>query len=362
MPRKKGTQPLTLIVVPHSERAPISISVPPLLLPLLCLVGLAVLVGTGFFVVRSYYLDHGIRALQQERHMQLAREREMRNTILAQQEDVQGLSQQVEDFQTELAGIRALSDEIRELIGLPLPTPTVMPNVTPAVYSDPSLDVATRAYRFADPDPNPKGGRLAVKLSERSMALAIENSQDVVAMQVTTPKTFRELLDLREQVLSRMERIEPEKRSSPADLEKQLRLLAAAPHLWPGQTRTISSKFGYRRLEGSLEFHKGIDIPVWYATKVLATKDGVVTAAGWQPGYGWTVEIEHDMGFTTIYGHNSQLLVSKGDEVKAGDVIALSGSSGRSTGPHLHYEIHLNDTAVDPLKYLDADLPYVEGE
>ena len=65
------------------------------------------------------------------------------------------------------------------------------------------------------------------------------------------------------------------------------------------------------------------------------------------------------MGFTTIYSHNSQLLVNKGDEVKAGDVIALSGSSGRSTGPHLHYEIRLNDTPVDPLKYLDTDVPYV---
>jgi murein DD-endopeptidase MepM/ murein hydrolase activator NlpD len=63
------------------------------------------------------------------------------------------------------------------------------------------------------------------------------------------------------------------------------------------------------------------------------------------------------MGFSTIYGHNSQLLVSEGDKVNAGAVLALSGNSGRSTGPHLHYEIRLNDTAVDPLKYLDTDVP-----
>lgn len=215
------------------------------------------------------------------------------------------------------------------------------------------------AGQFADPDPIAQGGRVVRRLSERSMLMAVEESQDVVSMQVTIPQTFRELADLREQVLARMERIEPEQRSNPADLEKQLRLLAAAPSSWPIAVRRISSKFGYRTLRGELEFHKGIDIPVWYGTKVMATKDGVVTAAGWQSGYGWTVELEHEMGFTTIYGHNSQLLVSKGDEVKAGEVIALSGSSGRSTGPHLHYEIRLNDTPVDPLKYLDTDSPYV---
>ncbi len=178
-------------------------------------------------------------------------------------------------------------------------------------------------------------------------------------MQLVLPSTFRELLYLREQVLQRVEKIEPEKRSDPAELEKQLRLLATAPHSWPTQVRRISSKFGYRTIYGKLEFHNGIDIPVWYGSKILATKDGVVTKAGWEAGYGWTVEIAHEMGFTTIYGHNSKLLVQKGDEVKAGDVIALSGSSGRSTGPHVHYEIRLNGVPVDPLRYLDIDVPYV---
>jgi murein DD-endopeptidase MepM/ murein hydrolase activator NlpD len=159
-----------------------------------------------------------------------------------------------------------------------------------------------------------------------------------------------------------MERIEPEKRSNFADLEEQLRLLAAAPALWPTETHRISSRFGYRTLLGKLEFHKGIDIPVWYGTQVRATKDGLVVNAGWQPGYGWTIELQHEMGFATTYGHNSQLLVSEGDEVAAGQVIAISGNSGRSTGPHLHYEMRLNDTPVDPLKYLEADTPSVTAQ
>ena len=357
MLRKKGRQPLTVIVVPHSERAPISISIPTWLFPLLGMLSLALMVGTGLLALRSYALGRELTALQQERQTQLTREREMRDTILAQHEDVQGLSQQVDGFQTELDGVRTLSDELRRLIGLPAPSPT--PSPTPNQYSDSFYDDTARVDRIADLDSNGQGGRLGSRLSVRNMIMAVEKSQDVVGMQVVIPKTFRELADLREQMLARMDKIDPEKRTTPADLEKQLRLLAAAPHLWPTETHRLSSKFGYRTLLGVLEFHKGIDIPVWYGTKVRATQDGVVKSAGWQTGYGWTVEIEHDLGFSTIYGHNSQLLVSKGDEVKAGDVIALSGNSGRTTGPHVHYEMRLNGTAVDPLKYIDADVPYV---
>jgi murein DD-endopeptidase MepM/ murein hydrolase activator NlpD len=355
VPRKKGRQPLTLIVVPHSERAPVSICIPTWLLPVMCVLGLALLFGAGFLAVRSRYLDAEIRALQEEKELQVARAREMRDTILAQQEDVQGLSQQVEGFEAELAGVRTLSDEIRGLIGVS--SPSAAPSATPAVYADPTVGSTARTARLADSDPNGQGGRLGGGLSDRSMMMAMEKSQDVVGMQATLPRTFRVLADLREEVLARMERIEPEKRTNPVDLEKQLRLLAAAPHFWPTEVRRISSKFGYRTLRGRLEFHKGIDMPMWYGTQVRATQDGVVAFAGWESGTGWTVELEHSLGFTTVYGHNSQLLLSQGDEVRAGDVIALSGNSGNSTGPHVHYEIRLNGTSVDPLKYLDMDQP-----
>jgi murein DD-endopeptidase MepM/ murein hydrolase activator NlpD len=356
VPRKEGTQPLTLIVVPHSERAPVSIRVPTSLLPLVLLLSFCLLVGAAFLAVRTYRLSQEIQELQQDKEVQLAREREMRTTILIQQEEVRGLSQQVEDFQAELAGVSALSDEIRDL--LQLPTPTNTPAAAPTGYSFESSSASpVRNYQLSAIEADARGGRITHRLSDSGMAVAMEKVQDVIGMQLTLPSTFRELVDLREQALVRLERIEPEKRGNHTDLEKQLRLLAAAPHLWPTESRRISDRFGYRTLRGKLEFHKGIDIPVWYGTEVLATSDGSVTKAGWQPGYGWTIELEHEMGFGTIYGHSSQLLVSEGEEVKAGDVIALSGNSGRSTGPHLHYEIRLNGTSVDPFKYLDTDVP-----
>lgn len=356
MPKKKGRQPLTLIVVPHSERAPISFRLPTWLFPLVCMLSLAVLAGSGFFAVNSYRLTQEIRELRQDRQLQLAREREMRSTILVQQEEVQGLSRLVQDFQSELVSVSSLSTEVRDLIGLPAPENP--PIAAPAAYSESAYQSSASEERFAAIDSDARGGHIPSGLSDSSMLLAVENSQDVIGMQETLPDTFRELVDLRSEVLVRMEKIEPDQRANPADLEKQLRLLAAAPHFWPTEARRISSKFGYRTLYGKLEFHNGIDMPLWYGSKVLATKDGVVISAGWQAGYGWVIEIEHEMGFVTTYGHNSKLLVKKGDEVTAGDVIALSGSSGRSTGPHVHYEIRLGDVPVDPLKYLDTNVPY----
>jgi murein DD-endopeptidase MepM/ murein hydrolase activator NlpD len=357
--QKKGTQPLTLIVVPHSERAPVSLRIPTWLLPLFLVLCLAISAGAGMLVVRAYRLDQEVHELRRDHELQLVREREMRSTILSQQEEVRGLSLLVEDFQSELAGVSVLSAEIRDLLGLPEPTtPEIVASAAFAAYPYASTLEAMRSSAAAG---DARGGRTADS-PERSMAVAVEKGQDVVGMQVTLPSTFRELLHLREEALQRIERIEPENRTTAADLEAQLRLLAAAPHLWPTETQRISSRFGYRTLWGKLEFHKGIDIVVWYGTEVHATKDGIVTKAGWQSGYGWTVELKHEMGFTTIYGHNSRLLVSEGDHVQAGETISLSGNSGRSTGPHLHYEIRLNDTPVDPFKYLDLDTPSAVGE
>ncbi len=359
MPRKKGTQPLTLIVVPHSERAPVSFRLPTWILPLAPLLVLSLLVATAFFAVRANRLGQQVQDLRQEHSLQTAREQEMRNTILVQQAEVLGLAQQVNSFEDELAGVNALSDQVRDLLGMATPAVTAVP--TPTGYeADSSLESLSRGTRFAAIDLDARGGGIGQSLSNEGMGIAMDNVQEVIGMQVTLPSTLRELADLREEVLARLERIEPENRATRADLEKQLKLLAAAPHLWPTDFRQISSRFGYRTMWGRLEFHKGIDITVWYG-EVYATKDGTVVEAGWRTTYGRTVVIEHEMGFSTLYGHLSKLLVSEGDKVSAGDLIAISGNSGRSSGPHLHYEIRLNDTPVDPFKYLDAEAPTADG-
>ena len=116
----------------------------------------------------------------------------------------------------------------------------------------------------------------------------------------------------------------------------------------------LSSKYG-RRIDpfsGKKEQHKGIDIAGKEGSAIMAVGDGIVSWSGDRAGYGKLVEINHGNGYVTRYGHNKKPLVEAGDTVKKGQVIALMGSTGRSTGPHVHVEVLLNDRHVNPSKYL----------
>jgi murein DD-endopeptidase MepM/ murein hydrolase activator NlpD len=118
----------------------------------------------------------------------------------------------------------------------------------------------------------------------------------------------------------------------------------------------MSSPFGMRMdpfLRGPA-IHTGIDLRGDTGDPAHVTASGTVTTASWQGGYGNMVEVDHHNGVSTRYGHLSKILVKVGQHVNMGDVVGLIGSTGRSTGPHLHYETRINDTAVDPQKFLRA--------
>ncbi|MCY7346111.1 MAG: peptidoglycan DD-metalloendopeptidase family protein [Pyrinomonadaceae bacterium] len=121
----------------------------------------------------------------------------------------------------------------------------------------------------------------------------------------------------------------------------------------------ISSDFGSRfhPIDRKTKFHGGIDIAVPKNTPIGAAADGIVKFAGWKDGYGNIVVIEHRDGSETFYGHNEKLLVAEGQPIRAGDVISLSGSTGKSTGPHLHFEVRVDGIAVNPHKFLSNVLP-----
>lgn len=130
--------------------------------------------------------------------------------------------------------------------------------------------------------------------------------------------------------------------------------MSHTPTEWP-VTGRISSSYGSRvhPIYGDRRFHDGIDIAVPVGTPVRASADGVVTWSGDKSGYGLTVIIDHGNGIETLYGHNSRLVAKRGSEVKKGQVIAYSGNTGVSTGPHLHYEVRKAGKCVDPMIYLD---------
>lgn len=187
------------------------------------------------------------------------------------------------------------------------------------------------------------GVRLPAKLAEASL----DGDADAIGGPYIEPESATEfetsISDL-DVALDRLERVKS--------------LALRLPFANPAPNRKITSSFGNRMdpFFGRLAMHAGIDFRQKTGSDVKATGAGIVIHAGTSGGYGIMVEIDHGNGITTRYGHLSKVLVKEGDTVEAGEIIALSGSTGRSTGPHLHYEVRRHGNAVDPMRFLNAGL------
>ncbi|WP_296762073.1 DUF5930 domain-containing protein, partial [Sediminimonas sp.] len=130
-----------------------------------------------------------------------------------------------------------------------------------------------------------------------------------------------------------------------------------APFANPMRTSyRFTSPFGPRRhpVTGGVRMHEGVDFAAPMGAPILATADGVITYAGWKTGYGRVVEIKHAFGIETLFAHMSKIRVKRGQKVSRGDRIGDIGSSGRSTGPHTHYEVRVNGKPVNPMTYIKA--------
>jgi murein DD-endopeptidase MepM/ murein hydrolase activator NlpD len=136
-------------------------------------------------------------------------------------------------------------------------------------------------------------------------------------------------------------------------LDRKL-IAAVTPSAWPVDGGWISSGFGVRMdpFTGHQSAHEGVDVAARFGSPIYATGDGVVNHAGEKSGYGLVVEVTHDASLVTRYAHASAVLVKVGDRVKRGDEIARVGTTGRSTGPHLHFEVLYNGQAANPTRYL----------
>ncbi len=135
--------------------------------------------------------------------------------------------------------------------------------------------------------------------------------------------------------------------------QDQQTLLASTPSVWPVRG-WVTSGFGRRKSPFSKRqvMHPGIDIATKTGTPIAAPADGTISFSGTKGAFGKVVVIDHGYSYTTFYGHCSKLNKKLGDKVKRGDIIAYVGNSGRSTGPHLHYEVRVNGVTVDPTKYI----------
>ena len=179
------------------------------------------------------------------------------------------------------------------------------------------------------------------RMTNTQLAADLQRKVDVLEKELyVQARSYEEIVDLEKKQETRMENIP----AIQPVLNKDLKRMAS------GYGWRVDPVYHVRR------FHEGMDFTAPVGTDIFATGNGVVTYAGWRQGYGETIEIDHGFNSATRYAHCSKLMVRVGQKVKRGDVIALVGNTGKSTGPHLHYEVHYLGRPIDPRNYYFYDL------
>ncbi len=302
---------ISFIVVSEAGGRVRRISFSPTLLSLMALMCIGVVGVCGLFV-------YGFQSLQQS----IIANGEMAGTVMEQRDEIVQQRQQIQTFAEE---INALKDELVAL-GHFEEKIRIIANLDP-VEDDGSVFGVGGA---APEDLNPR-----VELNQGHSDLLRQMHQQVNAMTSAVAEQ-KSRFDL---VLDQV--------------QGHRNLLSSTPAIRPTQG-WMTSRFGYRSspFTGHREFHKGIDIANRKGTAIVATADGVVSFTGKKGGMGRVLVIDHGHGMITRYAHLEKTLKKRGERVTRGDIIAQMGNSGRSTGPHLHYEVHLNGVAVNPANYI----------
>ncbi len=181
-------------------------------------------------------------------------------------------------------------------------------------------------------------------VSKNDIGTIINNSLQKPALQ--KPEVLKKTADEVEQNLKILDQF----------FQDQSYRLSALPSIWPTRGY-LSGFFGNRKdpFTGKIDFHPGLDISTQLGNKVFATANGIVIVAEYRKGYGNVVIIDHGFGFSTLYAHLSKIAVKEGQKVKRWDVIGYVGTTGKSTGPHLHYEVRRYNQSVNPLDFILED-------
>ena len=232
-----------------------------------------------------------------------------------QQQQFLAIAKQAAELEQDIAAVRELDETVRDMMHL-----------SPKQASLEASGVSNTAVAFRLPTAS-RGG-LSATILRTQMGL----------------QAVRELLPDSKNVLENLTE----------DIATQQAKERATPSIWPTSGR-ITSRYGYRLSPFGYgrQIHTGIDIGTKRGTPIYATADGTVKFSGYQSGYGYVIHVYHGYGYTTVYAHMSKLGARCGQSVKKGDVIGYVGSSGRSTGPHLHYEVRVNGKTVNPWPYMN---------
>lgn len=269
--------------------------------------GALLLVGAcGYSTYTSYSL--------REEAAQADRLREVNNI---QQEQLLQLSKKADNLQSQLSELGQMEMELRQITGV----------------ESGGTDDALQG-NGGDSTHDGQGGPVNQSLKIENVSAVLDDIEQRLSVRKESLQQLKEAMKEQQTLVE-------------GDLEAPS---VTTPSSWP-TTGDVSSPYGLRW--GGSDFHPGIDIANDYGTPIVATADGVVTDAGWNAGgYGNMVDIDHGNGYVTRYAHAQAVAVTPGQYVRRGQVIAYMGSTGYSTGPHVHYEVRINGKAVNPAGYL----------
>jgi murein DD-endopeptidase MepM/ murein hydrolase activator NlpD len=302
---------ISLIILSNSGTTVKQLAIPVVLLTALALV---TALGAAFVGIAFHDYQSLRNSLGTSNHIAQTIE-EQREEIGQQRLQLQAFAHEINALKEKLVGLDQFEEKIR-----------VIANLAPGQTDGNLFGVGGAAPEDLEPQ---------LELTQRHEGLMREMHQQVDELASASQRqenSFGNLLD---------------------KLEGQRNLLASTPAIRP-TGGWMTSRFGHRvsPFTGRKELHKGVDIANRKGTAILATANGIVSFAGKKGPMGNVVVIDHGHGMITRYAHLSEALKKQGDTVKRGDIIAQMGNSGRSTGPHLHYEVHLNGVPVNPVTYI----------
>lgn len=284
----------------------------------------SVLVGAMLFVGASSYAVYSTFQNQNER----ADVEQLKEVNRIQQEQLLQLSKRANGLQDELDQLTQMETELRHMSGVA-----------------PAEGTADGAANGGDGSANPaqqgQGGP-ALRPDIENIGQTLDALEKSIAARKASLLQLKEELDAQQKELGAL---------GPIGGLTVNGIANTTPAIWPAHG-SVSSPFGLRW--GGSDFHPGMDIANDMGTPIVATADGTVTYAGWNSGgYGNMVDIDHGNGIMTRYGHAMQVVVTSGQQVKRGQLIAYMGSTGFSTGPHVHYEVRINGSPVNPIGYFN---------
>ena len=293
----------TVLVLPDATSTPRKFHISRSVLTVLSSLAIVAIVAFAFFLYQ--YVNVNVRLLELKQLRLEAGDRSF-------------LAERVGQLEGELTRLRDLDRRLRAAIGLE--TAEAEPPAAPAAQG--GAETVSRTVLFDAM--KQQTGRLGDWVNRDLSALGQEiNSRE------------RSLKELK------------------AFIEEKASVLAATPTILPAKGR-VTAGYGYRKspFTGQRELHEGLDIAGPYGSPIVATADGIVTFAGPLAGYGNVVFVDHGHGFSTFYAHCSSYRVREAQRVRRGEVIAFVGTTGRTTGPHVHYEVHVNGVISNPMKYM----------